>query len=146
MSNFLQLVDRRIVVFGMANRKSVAAHVGNVLTEAGAQVIHVVRSEDRREQIRKLVGDLPIHVCDVEHQDQIDRVRDEIATQHGPIQGFVHSLAFADFEVRHMTFKTRRGRPYRLLFTLADREARVLHVRGPGQDLVSADELNSGNT
>ena len=42
--------------------------------------------------------------------------------------------------------KTRRGRPYRLLFTLDDCEVRVLHVRGPGQDLVSADELNSSIT
>ena len=104
MSDFLQLVDRRIVVFGMANRKSVAAHVGQVLTEAGAKVIHVVRSDERREQIRKLVGDLPIHVCDVEHQDQIDRVRDEIAAQHGAIQGFVHSLAFADYSAGWLPF------------------------------------------
>ncbi|TXT36803.1 MAG: enoyl-acyl-carrier protein reductase I [Planctomycetota bacterium] len=96
-NHFLQLTDRRIVIFGMANRKSVAAHVGNVLTEAGAKIIHVVRSEERRDQIRKLVGEAPIHVCDVEHPDQIDRVRDEIAAQHGPIQGFVHSLAFADY-------------------------------------------------
>lgn len=103
-NHFLQLTDRRIVVFGMANRKSVAAHVGNVLTEAGANVIHVVRSEERRDQIRKLVGDSPIHVCDVEHPEQIDRVRDEIAAQHGPIQGFVHSLAFADYSAGWLPF------------------------------------------
>lgn len=103
-NDFLQLTDRRIVIFGMANRKSVAAHVGNVLTEAGANVIHVVRSEERRDQIRKLVGEAPIHVCDVEHPDQIDRVRDEIAAQHGPIQGFVHSLAFADYSAGWLPF------------------------------------------
>lgn len=104
MSDFLQLTNRRIVVFGMANRKSVAAHVGNVLTEAGAKVIHVVRSEERREQVRKLVGDAPIHVCDVEHPEQIDRVRDEIGTQHGPIHGFVHSIAFADYSAGWLPF------------------------------------------
>jgi enoyl-[acyl-carrier protein] reductase I len=104
MSDFLQLTDRRIVVFGMANRKSVAAHVGQVLTEAGAKVIHVVRSNERREQIRKLVGEAPIHVCDVEHQDQIDRVRDEIAAQYGSIHGFVHSLAFADYSAGWLPF------------------------------------------
>lgn len=104
MPDFLQLTDRRIVIFGMANRKSVAAHAGQVLTEAGAKVIHVVRSEQRREQIRKLVGEVPIHVCDVEHQDQIDRVRDEIAAQHGSIHGFVHSLAFADYSAGWLPF------------------------------------------
>ncbi|HLQ46948.1 MAG TPA: SDR family oxidoreductase [Planctomycetaceae bacterium] len=104
MADFLNLADKRIVVFGMANRKSVAAHIGQVLREVGAQVIHVVRNEQRREQIGKLIGNVPIHVCDVEHQDQIDRVRDEIAAQHGPIQGLVHSLAFADYTAGWLPF------------------------------------------
>lgn len=102
--DFLNLTDRRIVVFGMANRKSVAAHVGSVLTEAGAQVIHIVRSEQRREQVRKLLGDVPVLVCDVEHQDQIDRVRDEILSQYGQLHGFVHSLAFADYSAGWLPF------------------------------------------
>ena len=104
MADFLNLANKRIVVFGMANRKSVAAHIGQVLGEVGAQVIHVVRNELRRELIRKLIGDVPIHVCDVEHQDQIDRVRDEIAAQHGPIHGLVHSLAFADYSAGWLPF------------------------------------------
>ena len=102
--DFLNLTDKRVVVFGMANRKSVAAHVGNVLAEVGAKVIHVVRSAERREQIGKLVGDLPIHVCDVERQEQIDRVRDEIGSQHGPIHGLVHSIAFADYSAGWLPF------------------------------------------
>jgi enoyl-[acyl-carrier protein] reductase I len=102
--NFLNLTDKRVVVFGMANRKSVAAHVGQVLTEVGAKVIHAVRNEERREQVRKLVGDLPIHVCDVEQQEQIARVRDEIASQHGPIHGLVHSIAFADYSAGWLPF------------------------------------------
>jgi len=40
-------------------------------------------------------------------------------------------------EIRQHMFKTRRGRPYRLLF--AGNQVRVLHVRGPGQDLVWPD-------
>ena len=39
--------------------------------------------------------------------------------------------------IRQLIFKTRRGRPYRLLFTIAGEEVRVLHVRGPGQRLVT---------
>jgi len=37
-------------------------------------------------------------------------------------------------EVRHLIFKTRQGRPYRLLFTVREPEVHVLFVRGPGQD------------
>jgi plasmid stabilization system protein ParE len=44
-------------------------------------------------------------------------------------------------EIRQHFFKTRRGRPYRLLFTIAGRQVRLLHVRGPGQDLVEPDAV-----
>jgi plasmid stabilization system protein ParE len=33
-------------------------------------------------------------------------------------------------------FKTKRGRYYRLLFVLAAKQVRILHIRGPGQDLI----------
>ncbi|MCI0358509.1 MAG: type II toxin-antitoxin system RelE/ParE family toxin [Planctomycetaceae bacterium] len=46
---------------------------------------------------------------------------------------------FAD-EIRQHLFKTRRGRPYRLLFTIAGQQVRLLHVRGPGQDLVRPEQ------
>jgi plasmid stabilization system protein ParE len=41
-----------------------------------------------------------------------------------------------DEEIRERLFKTKRGRPYRLLFVVALRQVRILHIRGPGQDLV----------
>lgn len=95
--DFLQLTDKTIVVFGVANRKSVAYHVGQVLKDVGAKVVYVVRSEQRRDSVRKIVGDSPIFVCDVEHQEQIDRVQQEISAEHSKIHGIVHSIAFADY-------------------------------------------------
>lgn len=50
---------------------------------------------------------------------------------------------YATHDVRHALFKTRRGRVYRILFTIVGDEARVLHVRGPGQNLVSVDQHRS---
>ena len=38
--------------------------------------------------------------------------------------------------IRECFFKTKRGRAYRLLFTIVGQQVRVLHVRGPGQDFV----------
>ena len=34
--DFLELADKSILIFGVANRKSVAWHIGRVLAEAGA--------------------------------------------------------------------------------------------------------------
>jgi plasmid stabilization system protein ParE len=44
-------------------------------------------------------------------------------------------------EIRHVVFKTRRGRRYRALFMIRNQTVFVLHVRGPGQDVVRTDEL-----
>jgi enoyl-[acyl-carrier protein] reductase I len=36
-------------------------------------------------------------VCDVEHQRQIDELRDELSSQYPPFHGMLHSIAFADY-------------------------------------------------
>src|SRR5688572_22567643 len=38
------------------------------------------------------------------------------------------------YEVREALFRTRKGRHYRILFTIRGSEVLVLRVRGPGQD------------
>jgi enoyl-[acyl-carrier protein] reductase I len=97
MSDFLTLADKNVLVFGVANKKSVAWHVAQTLTEAGAKVTYVVRSEERAESVRKLVKDAPLLVCDVEHQEQIDHLRDELAATGTKFHGLLHSIAFADY-------------------------------------------------
>ena len=45
-------------------------------------------------------------------------------------------------EIRQLLFKTKKGLRYRLLFSIAAAAVRVLHVRGPGQQLLGPSELN----
>ncbi len=101
VADFLGLAGKAIVVFGVANRKSVAFHVGKTLHEAGAHVIFVVRSEERRSSVdkllRKFMAEPEIYVCDVEFEEQITAVRDTIAAQHDQVHGILHSIAFADY-------------------------------------------------
>jgi enoyl-[acyl-carrier protein] reductase I len=96
--DFLQLAGKTILVFGVANRKSVAYHIARVLEQSGATVVYVVRSEEIRTAVRKLLGDADIHLCDVEQETQIERLRDEIAATHPVLHGLVHSIAFADYQ------------------------------------------------
>jgi plasmid stabilization system protein ParE len=44
-------------------------------------------------------------------------------------------------EIRHVNFKTRRGRMYRILFEVRAGEVLVLHVRGSGQRLLRGNEI-----
>ncbi|MEX2113234.1 MAG: hypothetical protein WD845_08620 [Pirellulales bacterium] len=43
--------------------------------------------------------------------------------------------------IRQVIFKTKQGRPYRVLFAIREDCVFVLHVRGPGQDVVRPEEL-----
>ena len=96
--DFLKLVDKKIVVFGLANRKSVACAIAKVLQEAGAEVIHVVRSTLRKETAEKLFPGARVFICDVENEKNIVRVKKEIGDSiDGKIHGIVHSIAFANY-------------------------------------------------
>ena len=109
-ADYLQLAGKTIVVFGVANRKSVAWHVARVLEVADARVLYVVRTAQRKEQVAKLLEkgsadrSAGIFVCDVEYEEQISRVRDEIAAQHPKIDGILHSIAFADYTAGPLPF------------------------------------------
>ncbi len=95
--DFLQLAGKSFLVFGVANRKSVAHHIGRQLQACGAQVVYVVRSPQRLESVAKLLAGAEVHVCDVEFPDQIERLRDALAASDRKFHGLVHSIAFADY-------------------------------------------------
>ncbi len=96
--SFLGLSGKRFVIFGLANRKSVACAIGQVLVEEGAEIIHVVRRPERAAQAQKLFPAAPVLICDVEDETNIVRVRDEIrALSEGKIHGLVHSIAYANY-------------------------------------------------
>ncbi len=100
--NFLNLTNKNIVVFGLANKKSVAYAIARTLMEEGARVLLVVRSQARREAAATLFPQCPCFVCDVEDERQIvavaARIADAIdAEGGGRLHGLVHSLAFANY-------------------------------------------------
>jgi len=95
--NFLNLENKCILVMGVANRKSVAWAITKTLEEAGAEVIHSVRSPERLESLQKLLGDRKAYLCDVEYPEQIGALADEVGAAHGPLDGIVHSIAFANY-------------------------------------------------
>lgn len=95
--DFLEVAGKSIVVFGVANRKSVAWHVSQVLEQAGARVVYVVRSEERCQSVAKLLPDRDVYVCDVEFEDQIARLQQDLATRKEKFHGLVHSIAFGDY-------------------------------------------------
>lgn len=102
--DFLQLSEKNILIFGVANKKSIAWHSAQLLEEAGANVIYSVRSEQRKESILKLKPDATVYCCDVEKQEEIDSLKENIASQDITLHGIVHSIAFADYSAGWLPF------------------------------------------
>ncbi len=103
--DYLELANKNILVFGAANRKSVAYHVGKLLAEFGANVIYSVRSSERANGIKKLMPGSAVYVCDVENQTQIDSLRAAVGEEVETLHGIVHSLAFADYSAGPLPFE-----------------------------------------
>lgn len=95
--DFLGLEGKTVLVMGVANRKSVAWFAAKTLEEFGAKVIYSVRSSSRKESTAKLLAGEPVYVCDVERVEEIERLAEDVSRDHGPLDGIVHSIAFANY-------------------------------------------------
>ena len=95
--DYLGFHGKTFLVMGVANRKSVAYRISQLIEQSGGTVIHSVRSEARRESLSKLLANKQVLVCDVEQQAQIDELAATLANQSLELSGLVHSIAFADY-------------------------------------------------
>ncbi|MFQ5489820.1 MAG: enoyl-ACP reductase [Phycisphaerae bacterium] len=110
--DFLGLTGKTILVMGVANKRSVAYHVARVLEDTGAQVVYSVRSDQRAQSLTQLLGGKEVHVCDVEHDDQITALAHAVAQKHPRIHGIIHSIAFANYEHFSGTFHEVRKQDF----------------------------------
>ena len=95
--SFLNLANKNILVTGVANKKSVAWHIAKTLEEEGAKVIYSVRSGERKKSLEKLLAGKKVFVCDVEKQEDIERLKIQVAQHSEVLHGLVHSIAFANY-------------------------------------------------
>jgi len=95
--DFLELSGKKIVIFGIANRKSVAFHIAKVLQNAGAEIICSVFSEEHKNVVSKYFPEVESYICDLSNEDNIKQLADDIRKKHDEIYGIVHSVAFANF-------------------------------------------------
>ncbi len=89
--NFLDVAGRTFLISGVANKKSVAFFTARTLIEHGATCLFSVQSEAHLPAVTKLFPGSECFVFDVEKD------RDLGAKVARPLDGFVHSLAFANF-------------------------------------------------
>ncbi len=94
---FLNLEGKKILIFGIANRRSVAYHIAKILIGEGAELIASVQSDEHAVSVKKLLPETPIYVCDFRNEEQMETTARRVKDDFGEIYGIVHSVAFANF-------------------------------------------------
>jgi len=95
--SFLRLEGKKFLVFGVANRKSVAYFISDIILKEGGQLILSTLNQEKKEAAEKLFPGQETHICDVSSQESIDALAAEVGRVHGKIDGIVHSIAFAEY-------------------------------------------------
>src|SRR5215831_4827857 len=93
--------QKTAVVFGLANKRSIAWAIAQKLQEAGWRLAITYQNERLEQEAKDLIADLPGaagFMCDVSSDEQIANLFDELKTKYGTLQGIVHSVAFAPAE------------------------------------------------
>ena len=90
--------QKTAVIFGLANKRSIAWAIAQKLHEAGWRLAITYQNERLAAEAKDLVSDLPGSkgfMCDVASDEQIAKLFDELKAEYGTLQGLVHSVAFA---------------------------------------------------
>lgn len=95
--DFLQLYGKRFLIFGVANKKSVAYAVSKMLIEEGSECVFVVQNQAVLERASKLFPNSVFFTCDVEKEEEILELRQKVGEQFDSFDGLLHSIAFADY-------------------------------------------------
>jgi enoyl-[acyl-carrier protein] reductase I len=87
------------VVFGVANRRSIAWAIAQAWARAGAMLAFTYQGERLKENVEDLAGtfgaDTLIFPCDVTQDDQIASVFEAVRERFGQLHLLLHSVAFA---------------------------------------------------
>ena len=93
------LEGRVAVVFGLANKRSIAWAIAQKLHEDGAQIAITYQNERLRQDAEEMIASLPGaqgFQCDVTKDEEITQVFRQIGERYnGKIHTLVHSVAFA---------------------------------------------------
>jgi enoyl-[acyl-carrier protein] reductase I len=103
----LNLEGRVAVVFGIANKRSIAYSIAQKLHQAGCQLAIGYQNERLRAEAEDLVALLPgaaAFECDVSQDASIDAVFVALKQHYGKLDVLVHSVAFAPAAEMHNDF------------------------------------------
>ena len=101
---FNSLAKKTFYIAGVANKKSVAYHVAKILLENNAHLIFSAQNEKNLLFLEKSFSNSPSFILDVENKEQLETLAKKIKEHTDQVDGFLHSLAFANFNPETPSF------------------------------------------
>ena len=97
----IDLEGKSGIVFGVANHRSIAWAIAQILHQAGARLAIAYQNERVRDTVAKLTADWDdalLLECDVSSDDNVARAYERVGAEMGDLSIVVHSIAFANRE------------------------------------------------
>jgi enoyl-[acyl-carrier protein] reductase I len=90
--------QKTAVIFGLANKRSIAWAIAQKLHAAGWQLGITYMNERLGLEAKDLIAELPGasgFMCDLTKDDEVARLFEELKSRYGVLHGIVHSVGFA---------------------------------------------------
>ncbi|MFO3689271.1 enoyl-ACP reductase FabI [Staphylococcus felis] len=99
----MNLENKKFVIMGIANKRSIGFGVAKVLDELGAKLVFTYRKERSFKELDKLIDQLNqsekhVYQIDVQSDEDVINGFEKIGQDVGKIDGVFHSVAFARVE------------------------------------------------
>ncbi len=106
------------IVFGVANKRSIAWAIAQAWHEAGAKLAFTYQGERLKENVEELVSmfgsDTLLIPCDVTKDEELDTVFKKVGEAFGKLDLLLHSVAFAPKEALEGEFVNTTREAFRL--------------------------------
>ena len=110
--SFLNLENKTFLITGVANKKSVAYFSAKILLENGADCIFTVQNNEILEKVEKLFPEKKIYILDVESEEAIKLFGEKLKNDGVKLNGFLHSIAFANYSEGMKPFHETKLKDY----------------------------------
>ena len=95
------LQDKFGIIFGVANKRSIAWATAQALSEAGARLAFTYQGERLKENVEKLTADMQgalVLPCDVTKAEEVAETFRRVGAEFGRLDLLIHSVAYAPKE------------------------------------------------
>src|SRR5438067_13850693 len=111
------LSEKAGVVFGVANKRSIAWAIAKAWAAAGARLIVNYQGDRLKDNVEELVGKFgeksPLFPCDVSNDDVIKAFVESVRIETDRVDLMLHSLAFAPREALEGDFVSTTREAFR---------------------------------